>query len=164
MKAKGRELGTKLRPFLFKLSQVCVGPFYLCRKMDLFLWLSHTHTHTTIHIFGSIQRKFLYSVASPLIVLISLPQMYCLAFPVTFYCLWVIVQYWHYIYWFMEPTKALGWDRKCIRSLILYLCEKGEELYEECQVHVQSQRPRCALGYKAIGFPGTVNVPLIVKI
>lgn len=36
MKAKGGEVGTKLRPFLYKLSQVCVVLFF-CRKMDLFI-------------------------------------------------------------------------------------------------------------------------------
>ena len=41
MKAKGGEVGTKLRPFLFKLSQVCFCSFSFfknfSRKMDPFL-------------------------------------------------------------------------------------------------------------------------------
>lgn len=45
MKAKGGEVGTKLRPFLYKLSQMCVVLFLLLQEDGPFpLTFSHSHS------------------------------------------------------------------------------------------------------------------------
>ncbi|KAK0148644.1 hypothetical protein N1851_011039 [Merluccius polli] len=91
MKAKGGEVGTKLRPFLFKLSQED-GPFSVT--------YSHTHACSLTHV-----RKHKVQILILSGAYISPPN-----------------------------NQSIAMRREAvIRSLILYLGEKGEDLFEDCQ-------------------------------